>query len=248
MTYPMTVVDCVFKALAAVIPDRVIAGHHADLGMTQTLGIDPETGTFFQFVGGPQGGGWGATEDADGKSATICINDGDTHNAPIEVTEAKSPTITIEEYSLRQDSGGPGRRRGGLGTRMKVRMRAPGQVNGWMERTACPPWGLHDGQPGAPNHASVQRADGSTQELSGKFGNVMLAPGESHVVELGGGGGFGDPFEREADLVLSDVRAGYVSSDSARDDYGVVLTESAGETTIDLDATNTLRSDRRRSA
>ncbi|HET6449061.1 MAG TPA: hydantoinase B/oxoprolinase family protein, partial [Conexibacter sp.] len=133
MTYPMTVVDCIFRALADVLPDVAIAGHHADLGMTQTYGIDGASGRFFQLLGGPQGGGWGATSVADGQSATICVNDGDTHNAPVEVVEAKARMVTIEEYALREDSGGAGRFRGGLGTRLRFRLHTASQVNSWIE-------------------------------------------------------------------------------------------------------------------
>lgn len=242
MTYPMTVVDCVFRALAPVIPDRVAAGHHADLGMTQTVGFNPVSGSFFHFVGGPQGGGWGATSQADGQSATICINDGDTHNSPIEVTEAKAPEVTIAAYELRRDSGGPGRQRGGLGTRMRVRMNAPGRASAWMERTSCAPWGIEGGQAGLPNKAWLQRGDGTAEHLdSGKVDNAVLAAGDSHVIELGGGGGFGDPHDRDPELVLSDVQAGYVSAEAAKRDYRVVIIGTASALAIDEEQTRLLR-------
>lgn len=224
MTYPMTVVDCVFKALADVLPDGVVAGHYADLGMTMSYGVDEATGRFFQFLGGPQGGGWGATSRADGQSATICINDGDTHNAPAEVIESKYPMVTVEEYGLREDSGGPGRHRGGLGTRMRVRMHTAARLDSWIERTSCAPWGLAGGRPGLPNGIHIERADGEPVTFpNGKVGRAEINAGDCHVVELGGGGGYGDPYERPAGRVLADVRAGYVSVASAREAYGVVV-------------------------
>lgn len=242
MTYPMTVVDCVFRALAPVLPDGVIAGHHADLGITQTFGVDPDTGRFFQFMGGPQGGGWGATSSGDGMSATICVNDGDTHNAPVEVTEAKSPEVTVEEYSLLTDSGGPGRWRGGLGTRMKVRVHVPARLGSWMERTTRAPWGLAGGGEGAPNRIWIERADGSRDSFpSGKLDGIALTPGDCHIVELGGGGGYGDPLEREPERVLADVVAGYVSVEAARQAYGVVVTEQQERLTVDASKTASLR-------
>ena len=91
MTFPMTVIDTVFKALAPAIPDRVIAGHHADLMMCVMHGIDPRTGRFYIGAMGPCGGGWGAKRDEDGVSATICMNDGDTHNTPVEMMESRFP-------------------------------------------------------------------------------------------------------------------------------------------------------------
>jgi N-methylhydantoinase B len=220
----MTVVDCVFKALADVLPDGVVAGHYADLGMTMSYGVDEATGRFFQFLGGPQGGGWGATSRADGQSATICINDGDTHNAPAEVIESKYPMVTVEEYGLREDSGGPGRHRGGLGTRMRVRMHTAARLDSWIERTSCAPWGLAGGRPGLPNGIHIERADGEPVTFpNGKVGRAEINAGDCHVVELGGGGGYGDPYERPAGRVLADVRAGYVSVASAREAYGVVV-------------------------
>ncbi|MDP3769274.1 MAG: hydantoinase B/oxoprolinase family protein, partial [Dehalococcoidia bacterium] len=107
MTFPMTIVDTVFKALAPAIPDRVIAGHHADLLATQFHGINPRTSEFFIGNFGPHGGGWGAKRSQDGVSGTVCLNDGDTHNSPSEQVEAKFPVV-VERYALIPDSGGAG--------------------------------------------------------------------------------------------------------------------------------------------
>ncbi|WP_194916652.1 hydantoinase B/oxoprolinase family protein [Catenulispora rubra] len=245
MTIPMTVVDCVFRAMADVMPDVSIAGHHADLAMTHTHGVGAD-GRFFQFFGGPQGGGWGATSRADGQDATICINDGDTHNVPVEAVEAKYPMIRIGEYSLREDSGGPGRYRGGLGTRLSVVVDRPARVDAWMERTACAPWGLHGGADAAPNQLYVRRADGEVVEFpGGKVSGFELRPGDRHVVDTGGGGGLGDPFERPPAEVLADVRAGYVSLAQARSAYGVELRRSdEGGFEVDEAATSALRAGR----
>src|SRR5712692_6575869 len=81
MTIPMTVVDTLFKAMAEAVPDRVMAGHHADLCSSSTYGFDQRTGRFFFGFVGPLGGGWGAKHSSDGMNATVCINDGDTHNS-----------------------------------------------------------------------------------------------------------------------------------------------------------------------
>jgi N-methylhydantoinase B len=242
MTYPMTVVDCVFRAMAEVMPGISIAGHHADLGMSHTYGVDERTGRFFQFYGGPQGGGWGATSLADGQSATMCINDGDTHNAPVEVVEAKYPMVTIEEYALVQDSGGAGTHRGGLGTRLRIRVHTAAKLDTWIERTSCAPWGLDGGHAAARNHVRVERADGEVVTFpNGKVGALDLAAGDAHIIELGGGGGYGDPRERPVEKVLNDVRAGYVSPAQARAEYGVVVTGTDDDVVVDEAATAMLR-------
>ena len=108
MTYPMTIVDTIFKALAPAIPERVIAGHHADLLVAACHGINPRTSEFFIANFGPLGGGWGAKHNEDGVSATVCINDGDTHNGPNEQGEAKFPWWS-STTALVPDSGGAGR-------------------------------------------------------------------------------------------------------------------------------------------
>ncbi len=217
MTIPMTVVDTIFKALAPAIPERVIAGHHADLCVANTFGIDTRSGRFFFGMGGPLGGGWGARHDADGASGVVCINDGDTHNAPIEATETKEP-IVIDELALREDSGGPGLFRGGLGLRRSVRMRVPATLAIQMERTQCAPWGLMDGHDGLPNRLRIDRADGTeVRPPNGKLTSFPLAAGDTYTVESGGGGGFGDPLERSPEAVLRDVRASYVSAQSAEE-------------------------------
>ena len=220
MTIPMTVVDAIFKALAHVMPDASIAGHHADLCVGEINGVDPRTGRFFFSSIPIPGGGWGAKSSGDGISATVCINDGDTHNSPIEATETKTP-ILIERYELRPDSGGPGRFRGGLGVSRRTRALGPLNVNTQIERTKCPPWGLSGGMSGAPNRVMLLRADGQTESFQNGKVRVHLAAGDAFVIEAGGGGGFGDPRDRASASVLADVRAGYVSPIAAVRDYGL---------------------------
>src|SRR5581483_3124473 len=87
----LTVSDTIFKALAPACPERVLAGHHADLAVPRTFGLDPKTGRAFHFPQTLSGGGWGALHDRYGQNATFCINDGDTHNTPVEAAEGKGP-------------------------------------------------------------------------------------------------------------------------------------------------------------
>jgi N-methylhydantoinase B len=243
MTYPMTVIDCLFRALAPVTRAAAIAGHHADLAVVNYYGMDRRTGRFVMGSGGLGGGGWGATDSSDGVSATVCINDGDTHNQPVEALEAKHPAV-VGEYSLRADSGGPGRFRGGLGTTKSLRLLTDVKVNSFVERTKCAPWGVAGGGDALPNRIRVQRADGTELRFpNGKIDGLGLAVGDSYVVETGGGGGFGDPRTRPAEAVLADVTAGYVSAERAASDYGVAVVagDEPGTLRVDEDATAALR-------
>ena len=245
MTIPQTVVDTIFKALAPACPERVIAGSHDDLCAGGTYGyIDPRTGNLSIGSGagvGLAGGGWGAKFDEDGMSATVCVNDGDTHNTPVEASEAKAPVVCLQR-ALRPDSGGPGRFRGGLGVVQQIELLTPAMYQSQIERTQCPPWGLLGGLAGSPNGVTVERADGRVETFpSGKVNPLRLNEGDSYVTHVGGGGGFYSPLERDPRRVLADVRAGYVSLESAERDYGVVIHQDGRRFTLDLDATTHLR-------
>lgn len=238
MTYPMTVIDTIFKAMAKAIPDRVAAGHHADLVFPNIHGINPADGKFYIVGIGPLGGGWGAKATEDGVSATVCINDGDTHNSPSEQLEAKYPVL-VERYALREDSGGAGRNRGGLGCEMVVQALAPFQLTTRIDRVHCKPWGLEDGGDAAGNGIGLRRnGTWETDFANAKVFNVRLKKGDAYMMRSGGGGGFGLPVEREPARVAADVRQGYVSRAVALDTYRVVLAAS-GE--VDETATRNLR-------
>lgn len=242
MTFPMTVVDTVFKALAPAIPDRVIAGHHADLVVCMCHGINPKTKEFFLTSFGPQGGGWGAKLAEDGVSGTVCINDGDTHNSPNEQTEVKAPVL-VERYALINDSGGAGKYRGGLGVDRVVRARVPMTFNTQIDRVHCKPWGLAGGCEGMGNGVALE-LDGKWKDdfSNAKVLVAHLKEGEAFSLRAGGGGGFGDPFERPAEWVAEDVRQEYVSVENARKLYGVVVDPNTFK--VDEAETKKLRSAR----
>ena len=126
-------------------------------------------------------------------------------------------------------------------------MLAPGSVLSAMERTLCPPWGLHGGKDALANRFSIVRKDGSLQRLpTGKtIGHITLEVGDGFLVEVGGGGGFWNPLERDPERVLSDVRSGYVSLEAARRDYGVVVHRAGRKFAIDIQATKGMRASRR---
>jgi N-methylhydantoinase B len=112
-----------------------------------------------------------------------------------------------------------------------------------MERALCAPWGLHGGHAALANRFSVVRQDGAVERFAtGKTpGHVGLQAGDGFLVEVGGGGGYWDPFERDAERVLDDARAGYVSLEAAQRDYGVVIRQQGRRYEIDLPETAALR-------
>jgi N-methylhydantoinase B len=246
MTYPMTIVDTIFKALAPAIPGRVIAGHHADLLVAACHGINPKTHEFFIANFGPLGGGWGAKRNEDGVSGTVCINDGDTHNGPNEQAEAKFPLV-VESYALVTDSGGAGRHRGGLGVERVIRARTGMTMNTQIERAHCRPWGL-DGGLEATGNAVALRLGGTwkTDFPNAKVLVAQLKAGDAFRIRSGGGGGYGSPLDRPVADVQQDVRQGYVTATAAAELYGVVIDADTHE--ADTAATERLRATRRAAA
>ena len=239
MTFPMTVVDTIFKALEAAIPDRVIAGHHADLIVVMFHGINPRTKEFFIGNFGPLGGGWGAKLTEDGRNGVVCINDGDTHNSPNEQVETKFPVL-VERNSLIRDSGGPGRHRGGLGIERVVRARTSIVVNTQIDRVHCKPWGLAGGGDAEGNSVAL-RLEGEWKEdfPNAKVLTAQLKEGEAFRLRSGGGGGFGPAMERPAEIVAIDVKQGYISLEKAAEAYGVIVDPETFE--VDVAATEERR-------
>jgi N-methylhydantoinase B len=244
MTYPMTVIDTIFKALAPAVPKQVIAGHHADLLVGRVNGRRPADNSFYIYLGGLIGGGWGAKHNSDGSSATIALNDGDTHNGPTEQVEAKYPLL-VERYALRPNSGGPGRYRGGLGTEQVVQARHDIRFNSQMDRVVCKPWGLFGGLAGYGNDVAIHRFAATAEQRfpNGKALNQVLKSGDAYILRSGGGGGFGSPLDREFEAIEYDVRCGYVSEEAAKKYYGVVFVPGTNE--IDVATSISLRAEMR---
>jgi N-methylhydantoinase B len=240
MTYPMTIVDTIFKALAPALPDKVAAGHHADLVVGRINGRRPKDDSFYIYLGGLIGGGWGAKHDSDGRNAVIAMNDGDTHNGPSEQVEAKYPLL-VERYCLRPDSGGAGKFRGGLGTEQVVQARHPIRFSSQMDRVRCKPWGLNGGLSALGNSVALHRFNKpeETHFPNGKALNQVLQAGDAYILRSGGGGGYGSPLERDLALLERDVRRGYVTSEAAEKYYGAVF--MAGSPAIDVAATEARR-------
>jgi N-methylhydantoinase B len=211
-----TVIDTILKALAPALPERIPAAHKGDMGGCSIGGFRPDGRRFLLM--NIFGGGWGGRPHEDGESASVSICQGDVRSAPIELQEMQYPFL-IERFALRADSGGAGRHRGGLGVELTYRALQTCVANVNCDRTKDPPWGLHGGRPGAINEAVLVRVDGSSRKLLKETG-VALAPGDRLTFRTAGGGGWGEPRERERGAIERDVAAGYVSAQAAARDYG----------------------------
>jgi N-methylhydantoinase B len=207
------------RALAPAMPDRIPAGAYGDQMPTIAFGTHPETGKLF-IQGDLNAGGTGARPTFDGESAMIIFAGSTARNNPVEVVESRIPSMAVLRYGLRQDSGGAGRYRGGLGIERVYEFLSPAFITFSLERKATPPWGLGGGSDAAVNGVEITSPDGSVRHVR-KATQHPIAAGEVVRILTGGGGGYGPPSERDPEAVRRDVREGYVSAEAARRDYGV---------------------------
>lgn len=234
-----TTIDMVLRALHPAMPDRVTAGHTDNIGAGAVSGVDPRTGQRYQTLV-PYTGAWGATSRNDGISAVVSLAQGDVRITPVELRENMFP-IRIEEFSLRADSGGPGRYRGGLGVKTVTKVLARCNYDARYERTIDPPWGLAGGLPGKIARTYRTRADSEDViDLPFTAHQLVFEAGDREYALTGGGGGFGNPLERDVSAVRNDVVKGYVSLELAREAYGVAINPETFE--VDETATAALRS------
>lgn len=197
---------------------------------------DSETKEFGFFFDG-LAVGHGARHFADGHDGVYYVGQRDM---PVEYTEIEFP-MRIERYSLHMDSGGPGLYRGGCGIVRDYRALRDGMfARHTMDNVLYPPWGTSGGKAAGPGRFILNPGTESERELPSKGDNLELSEGDLLRVMTCGGGGWGNPLDRDVESVRYDVRCGTVSRGRAREDYGVVMRE---DDTVDLDATKRLRKD-----
>jgi N-methylhydantoinase B len=211
------ITEIIYRALAGVLPDRVVAGGGGTPATMQMFYGWFGDGRPFHTVL-IRGGGLGASGTRDGEGSFIFPANG--ANTPVEILESDSPLV-VERRELLPDSGGAGRRRGALGRREVFRVPddayaplPPVSLAIQSGRFRLPPEGLFGGRPGALARFLVNGSPGDP------YGLTQLQPGDTVVMDTAGGGGFGDPRERDLELLARDLREGKVSPGSARRDYG----------------------------
>ncbi len=188
----MLAMDLMVRSLSQAVPDRAAAGHVGDSWNITFVGEGPH-GLFLS--GESLTGGWGAYDGGDGESALIHSAAGDFKNFPIETMEQRYP-LRLLRHGLRDGSGGDGRWRGGLGIVREYELLAPCTVQLWFERAQEPSWGLFGGTDGAAPNVTVTEPDQPARRML-KVNNYRAPAGTRILVETGGGGGWGDPAERD---------------------------------------------------
>lgn len=233
--------DLVWKAMAPHIPDKLSAGHFLSVCAEIIAGTDPRTNEYFVLVE-PNPGGWGASIDRDGESSLVAFPDGETYANPVEVLETRFP-ILVERFELNREDGiGHGKFRGGFGMVKDYKLLADEALfTTAVNRARFPPWGTEGGGDGTPNYMLLIR-NGKTLKRVSRILNFQLKKGDVVSIRTGGGGGWGDPFERDPELVLRDVRDDLLTVEHVRDTYGVAINEKA--MTVDWETTNSLRRDK----
>jgi N-methylhydantoinase B len=231
--------NVVLGALAQAVPDGVPAAGAGQGAMVVLSVPRADTGGRDVTVLQPMFGGGGATARGDGVSGNDSAA-GFLRNTPIESMEAHI-AVLAERYELMPDSAGAGLHRGGFGTRFDFRCLMPGSIvtARGMERTRFEPWGLAGGAASGQTRAILNPA-GDAREL-GRIGVLALGPGDVVSIRGTGGGGFGDPLDRDPEAVAADVRAGLLAACDAATDYGVLFD---GES-VDTEATAVRRTELR---
>jgi N-methylhydantoinase B len=227
--------DAAMKALSEVVPDKISAGV-STLTVSAYAGYDPDRGEYwghFEVIEGSYGGRSG--KDGIDAIDTLTAN---SRNHPIEEVDMLHP-IRSERYELRDDPPAPGRWRGGIGSVRENRFLADAAISSEADGTFEPPWGLFGGKAGVPLRGTLVHADGSEENLNSKMTNFPLETGSMLRWEQASGGGYGEPFERDPEAVLQDVKDQYTSIEMARDDYGVAIDPET--MTVDHDKTAELR-------
>lgn len=202
-------IDLFIRALAPAMPEAVVAGQPADPMNILFCGRDPRSGRRF-FSGEATAVGWGAFHSGDGTNALINYGGGDLKNIPVEVMEARYP-LRIHRYGLRPDSGGAGRQRGGLGVVREYETLVDDlTLSLWFERTRTPGQGLFGGTDGAVTRVEVDTGESPRPLL--KVNQLPVPRGTRVRLEIGGGGGYGPPEERDPAAVAADLEDGYVTA------------------------------------
>ena len=220
------IMNAIYEIWSKIMPQRALACAF-NLEYLLTGGLDarrPEKPIFMFYDWLP--GGWGGRNGKDGCNVTTACFGTGLMSQPVEGQERANPILTTE-FEILTDSAGPGKWRGGVGVRKtSIMLEAEKTVISYIcDRERAIVWGIEGGLPSMPHGLSIKRAGAEEEDWLGSvFSDVPIGSGDVFSRPTAGGGGFGDPLERDPALVLEDVADDYVSIERAAKDYGIVLT------------------------
>jgi N-methylhydantoinase B len=220
------IMNAIYEIWSKIMPERALACAF-NLEYLLTGGLDarrPEKPIFMFYDWLP--GGWGGRNGKDGCNVTTACFGTGLMSQPVEGQERANPILTTE-FEILTDSAGPGKWRGGVGVRKtSIMLEAEKTVISYIcDRERAIVWGIEGGLPSMPHGLGIKRAGAEKEDWLGSvFSDVPIGPGDIFSRPTAGGGGFGDPLERDPALVLEDVADDYVSVARAATDYGVVIT------------------------
>jgi N-methylhydantoinase B len=237
------IMNAIFELWSQVIPERAMAAafnlEYLLVGGTDTRGDGESIFMWYDWMAG----GWGGRNGKDGSNATSPVFGVGLAVQPLEGQERLSPVVT-SGHAILADTGGPGKWRGGCGVEKGGRLTdMRGSVMSYCcDRARSITWGIEGGLPSFPHGVWLNRGTGDERFLGAVFSNVPVKPGDAFTRPSAGGGGFGDPLERDPEAVVEDVADGYVSVARAERDYGVVVRAVDAELArYELDAEGTKR-------
>ena len=227
-------VDLALRALAPIAPEKVTAGNSAHLHFISYSGFLEEQGEYWVYLEVDEGS-YSGRHDKDGLDSIDCLI-ANTRNNPIEELEWRFPMRT-ERYELRDDPCAAGKWRGGIGMVRTNRFLVDTIVTCEGERNESdPPWGIFGGHDGVNASTKITKPDGEVEYWPSKFTGHTLSAGSTIEIVVPNSGGYGDPRERDPQLVLSDVLDGFTTVELAERDYGVVIDAD----TLSVDQAGTL--------
>jgi N-methylhydantoinase B len=216
--------NAIFEIWSEIMPERAIACSF-NLEYLLVGGRDarsPERPFFMWYDW--MVGGWGGRNGRDGSNCTSPVFGVGLAVQPLEGQERLSPVVTTQ-HAIRTDSGGPGRYRGGCGVEKGATLTSAERtvMSYCCDRARSVAWGIEGGLPSLPHGVWLNPGTDKERFLGAAFSNVPIVPGDMFTRPSAGGGGYGDPLERDPVSVREDVIDGYVSSERALKDYGVVI-------------------------
>jgi len=243
------IMNAIFELWSEVMPERAMAAafnlEYLLVGGTDTRGDGESIFMWYDWVAG----GWGGRNGKDGANATSPVFGVGLAVQPLEGQERLSPVVT-SGHAILADTGGPGRWRGGCGVEKGGRLTEmrSSVMSYCCDRARSITWGIEGGLPSFPHGVWLNRGTEEERFLGAVFSNLPVQPGDAFVRPSAGGGGFGDPLERDPDAVREDVADGYVSLERAERDYGVVVRAvdaELAEYAVDGEATQRARAQMR---